>query len=70
MKTILNFISEWVWQLPQNLLGILVIALTQARHAQLLDYWWTDKFSFGVSLGDYIVFGFKKTSEILYYAQS
>lgn len=58
MAELVQFLLH-IWQLPQNLLGILIVLITDARHAQLLDYWWTDKFSFGVSLGEYIIFGFK-----------
>ena len=55
MKKILLYI----WQLPQNLLGLLVIKFTKAVHkrSNSLDYWFTDKYSFGVSLGRYIILG-------------
>ena len=45
----------YLWQLPQNLLGLLVILFTGAKK-QCLVYR-TDKYRFGVSLGKYIIFG-------------
>jgi len=50
-----NFIL-YLWQLPQNILGLLVIGFTQAEKTNL-NYWYSDKFRFGVSLGKYIIFG-------------
>ena len=46
----------WLWQLPQNILGLLVILVTGARFS---EYFWWAKWSkcFGVSLGEYIIFG-------------
>ena len=51
MKNILLYL----WQLPQNLLGLAVIAFTGAKK-QCLTYR-THKYRFGVSLGKYIIFG-------------
>lgn len=51
MKNVLLY----VWQLPQNLLGLLVILFTGAKRKSC--YWITLKYSFGVSLGKYIIFG-------------
>lgn len=51
MKNILLYL----WQLPQNLLGLLVILFTGAKK-QCLTYR-TNKYRFGVSLGKYIIFG-------------
>ena len=56
----------WIWQLPQNLLGLLVILFTRARK-QTTGYWefydgqrlqeWIlpKKYRFGVSLGNFII---------------
>lgn len=52
MKQILLFI----WQLPQNILGLLVILFTGARQWNLF-YWRSSRGRFGVSLGCFIVFG-------------
>ena len=52
VKTILLYL----WQLPQNLLGLLVILFTKAEKANPF-YWRTSKHRFGVSLGSYIIFG-------------
>ncbi|MBR2724887.1 MAG: hypothetical protein IKB72_05570 [Ruminococcus sp.] len=48
MKNILLYL----WQLPQNLLGLIVILFTRAWTYR--DIWWTDC-NFGVSLGKYII---------------
>ena len=52
MKRILLFI----WQLPQNILGLFVILFTGARKRNSL-YWRSSDRRFGVSLGCFIVFG-------------
>ena len=52
MKNILLYL----WQLPQNLLGLLVILFTKAEKTNPF-YWRTGKYRFGVSLGSYIIFG-------------
>ena len=43
----------YIWQLPQNLLGLLVILFTGAEHDW--DDYWTAKINMGVSLGSYII---------------
>ena len=53
IKRILLFL----WQLPQNILGILVILFTGAFKTKDNRYWVTGKGGFGVSLGNYIIFG-------------
>ena len=58
MKEVLLYLH----QLPQNLLGLLVIFFTKARYNDI-DYrkkdnhWISHKYRFGVSLGKYIIFG-------------
>lgn len=47
---ILNFIL-YIWQLPQNLLGILVKLFTKAEPIEHVHYW---KYNSGLSLGKYI----------------
>ena len=56
-----NFII-YIWQLPQNILGLLVIWFTKAVHYESTDTWETADYSFGVSLGNYIIFGIKVCS--------
>ena len=51
-----NFLL-YLWQLPQNLLGLLVILITGAFKAKDGRYWVTGIGGFGVSLGAYIIFG-------------
>lgn len=46
----LNFIL-YIWQLPQNLLGILVKIFTKAEPIEYVYYW---KYNSGLSLGKYI----------------
>jgi hypothetical protein len=53
MKRVLLFI----WQLPQNILGLLVILFTGAFKTKDGRYWVTGKGGFGVSLGSFIIFG-------------
>ena len=59
MKNILLYL----WQLPQNLLGLLVILFTGAEKKE--DIYYTDGYWFDVSLGNYIIFGgfFNSTDE-------
>lgn len=52
----------WIWQLPQNLLGLLVILFTRARFNDIsyLDdenFYLSKLCNFGVSLGEYIIIG-------------
>ena len=59
MKKVLLFI----WQLPQNILGLLVILFTASKKSSC--FWESKKLlNFGVSLGNYIIFGYgpSKTS--------
>lgn len=53
IKKILLFIH----QLPQNLLGLIVILFTKAVHYDSTEIWESPDYSFGVSLGNYIIFG-------------
>ena len=53
MKNILLYL----WQLPQNLLGLAVIAFTRAFRTKDGRYWVTGVGGFGVSLGNYVIFG-------------
>lgn len=53
----------WLWQLPQNILGLLVILITKARYNdisydELDNFWWAKRGKpFGVSLGEYVIIG-------------
>ena len=49
-----NFLL-YLWQLPQNLLGLIVIAFTKAEKKG--DVYVAEGYRFGVSLGNYIIFG-------------
>ena len=54
MKTVLL----WLWQLPQNILGLLVILFTGAHKIAGTSEWVASNRSyFGVSLGNYVIFG-------------
>lgn len=48
-------VLSWLWQLPQNILGLLVVIVTRAKKAE--DGIWVCKhfFNSAVSLGDYII---------------
>lgn len=48
----------YLWQLPQNLIGLLVILITNAKKTDAeFEYVANDFTPFGVSLGNYIIFG-------------
>lgn len=57
----------WLWQLPQNILGLFVILFTRAdEYITLIDrefrsMWRTNKGTFGVSLGSYVIIGGEPT---------
>lgn len=54
MKTVLL----WLWQLPQNILGLLVILFTGAHKIAGTSEWVAFRRPyFGVSLGNYVIFG-------------
>ena len=55
---IIDFII-YLHQLPQNLLGLLVLLFTNSRKSDDLTYYQSrnPKLRFGVSLGKYIIFG-------------
>ena len=46
----------YIWQLPQNIIGLLVILFTGAKK-DYRNLWISDKYNFGVSLGNYVIFG-------------
>ena len=46
----------FIWQIPQNILGLLVILFTRAKNTGK-GFWYTNKkIRFGVSLGNFIIF--------------
>ena len=49
-------VLSWLWQLPQNILGLLIIAITRAKKTE--DGIWICGYLFysAISLGDYIIF--------------
>ena len=53
MKNILLYL----WQLPQNLLGLFIIKIIKAEYNKDYNFWYILRFNFGVSLGNYIIFG-------------
>ena len=53
MKNVILYLH----QLPQNILGLIVIIVTGAFKSKDGRYWVTGKGGFGVSLGNYIIFG-------------
>ena len=48
----------YLWQLPQNILGLILILFTKAKKYTVNGKYWKaeGKFNFGVCLGNYIVF--------------
>ncbi len=54
----MKYILFYIWQLPQNLLGLIIELITRAKHETNFGFYCTYRFGwFGVSLGDYIIFG-------------
>ena len=53
----------YLWQLPQHILGLLVIFFTGAKRNDL-GYWESTGNWFGVSLGNYIVFRRPKNTKV------
>lgn len=47
-------VFRYIWQLPQNIVGLLVIAFSKAHYNETYIIWETDM-QFGVSLGEYII---------------
>lgn len=50
----MNNILLYLWQLPQNLLGLVVIFFSRAKKNNLYNIYDTN-YKFGVSLGNYII---------------
>lgn len=46
----------YLWQLPQNLLGLIIIKVLRTIHCVTEDYYFSKKFRFAISLGKYIIF--------------
>ena len=65
MKKILLYL----WQLPQNLLGLAVIGVTKATYFHLLGYWAASHkgHRFGVSLGKYIIISVPTTQKTVHH---
>ena len=53
-KYIVEKILLYLWQLSQNIVGLLVILFSKAKYNKISDIWET-KHYFGVSLGNYII---------------
>ena len=47
----------YLWQLPQNIVGLLVILFTRAKKSNLYNCYVAPDKCFGVTLGNYIIFG-------------
>lgn len=47
---------EYLWQLPQNILGLIVIWVTKSKKIECGNYYKTE-LNIGVSLGSYIIIG-------------
>lgn len=45
----------YIWQLPQNILGLLLIFILGARKNELGVYTYTKNLDLGISLGNYII---------------
>lgn len=59
-------VLKYIWQLPQNILGLFVILFSRASH----DTWngvWLTHCHFGVSLGNYIIVNTNATGKTIYH---
>lgn len=57
----------WIWQLPQNLLGLLLMLILQGETKHKLGsvrFYYFSKFPGGVTLGEYIFVGTKKETTV------
>lgn len=64
MKSILKYL----WQLPQNILGLLVIFFSKASYDPIYDIWNTGC-HFGVSLGRYVILYARSNSKSIKHEQ-
>ena len=64
MRKVLGALAEWLWQLPQHLLGLLLILVTRAQYHHTIT--WKDtsvriyrvgNVRWGISLGKYVILG-------------
>lgn len=54
----MKYVLSYIWQLPQNLLGLIIVLITSSKQETNLGFYCTYRFGcFGVSLGNYIIFG-------------
>lgn len=47
----------YLWQLPQNIIGLLVILFTRSKKSNLYNCYVAADKRFGVTLGNYVIFG-------------
>lgn len=55
-----KYVLLYLWQLPQHLLGLLIILVTKGETKHKLHnitYYYYDPFPGGISLGDYMIIG-------------
>ena len=63
LKIICNFVLNWIWQLPQHLLGLILIAVTRAKYIRTIErngvytrvYRYSGKSLWGISLGIFTI---------------
>lgn len=57
----------YIWQLPQNLLGLLFLLFIRGEQRKLvagIHFFYKKGFAGGISLGDYIILGDKSTKSV------
>ena len=57
----------YIWQLPQNILGLLFLLCLKGKQELLVDnirFYYIDTFPGGISLGDYIILGYKNARSV------
>jgi len=63
IKIVWHFVLNWIWQLPQHLLGLILIAVTRAKYTRTIErdgvytrvYRYSGKSLWGISLGIFTV---------------
>lgn len=66
MKTLKNILL-WIWQLPQHIVGLLILLFIKGEVKHKFDgitYYYYDPFPGGISLGNYMILGDKWSQSI------
>lgn len=62
----IHSVLMYLWQLPQNIVGLLVIWFTKAKPNKAAMHVYQTKYRMGVSLGNYIILGPCSTTDVMH----